>query len=249
MRVRARRPVQLPAAELRRALTTFRPALRGQRRRAAYGAVLALATTGLELAKPWPITLIIDRLLAAGAVDGGATGPNGDALEPGSILGLALIAFAIPTLLGLATEQLSLTVAKVSRKATVRIRSDVFEHLQRLELSEHQREYSGDLLTRVMGDVNMIRDLLFPSWLNILSRGVAAVGRVDRLRPGRLASVPGCARPVAAAVDERGAHLVGHQDRRRQTTPQGRRHRGPGGRVARPDRHHQGVCRRGAHRP
>ena len=48
--------------------------------------------------------------------------------------------------------------------------------MQRLELSEHQKSYSGDLLMRLMGDVNMVRDLLFPSWLNLLSRGSVLIG-------------------------------------------------------------------------
>ncbi len=82
----------------------------------------------------------------------------------------------IPALLGVAMERLQLGVAQVSRKATVRIRSDVFEHIQRLELSEHQRHYSGDLIVRLMGDVNMVRDLLFPSWVNVVSRGSVLIG-------------------------------------------------------------------------
>ncbi len=143
--------------------------------------LLALTVTGLELAKPWPITWVIDRLVALGAAGSAASGDGGGAagvadIGLGPIIGFAFIAFAIPALLGLVTERLELTVARVSRKATVRIRSEVFEHLQRLELAEHQREYSGDLLTRVMGDVNMIRDLLFPSWLNVLSRVSILVG-------------------------------------------------------------------------
>jgi len=48
--------------------------------------------------------------------------------------------------------------------------------MQRLELAEHQQQYTGDLVMRLMGDVNMIRDLLFPSWLTLLSRGSVLIG-------------------------------------------------------------------------
>lgn len=167
MRIRNRRPIDLPRSELRRAFTTFRPALRGQRARIAAAVSLALAITGLELIKPWPITWVIDHLIAA---DDAST----VALAPIALF--AGVAFAVPVLLGVANERLQMVVARVSRKATVRIRSDVFEHMQRLELSEHQRHYTGDLLVRLMGDVNMIRDLLFPSWLNLLSRGSVLIG-------------------------------------------------------------------------
>lgn len=167
MRLRSRRPVTVPISELRRAMQTFRPALRGQRRRVLSAVVLALGATALELAKPWPITWVLDRLVAAA---------DPAAIELQGLVLLAAVAMMIPTLLGLVNERLELVVARISRKATVRIRSDVFEHLQRLDLAEHQRHYSGDLLTRLMGDVNMIRDLLFPSWLNLLSRGSILIG-------------------------------------------------------------------------
>ncbi len=198
MRFRSRRPVEMHGADLRRAFVTFRPALAGQRPRLVLGVALALTTTALELAKPWPITWVLDRLVADGDI---GFGP---------IIGFAAIAFAVPALLGLANERLELTVAKVSRKATVRIRSDVFEHLQRLELTEHQREYSGDLLTRVMGDVNMIRDLLFPSWLNVLSRGSILIGGsiVFALVDWRLFLVALIPLPVLWVTVDRGSSAI-----------------------------------------
>jgi ABC-type multidrug transport system fused ATPase/permease subunit len=135
---------------------------------------LALFITALELVKPWPVTLVVDHLIT-----GSATEPGTGATAPVPIVPIAVFAagaFAVPVLLGVATEHLQLIVARVSRKATVRIRSDVFEHMQRIELTEHQRHYTGDLLVRLMGDVNMIRDLLFPSWLNLLQRGSILIG-------------------------------------------------------------------------
>ena len=152
-------------SDLRRALVTFRPALRGERRRITASVFFALAITALELIKPWPITLVIDHLTA---LDGGQN------LTP--IVVFAAVGLLVPAALGLATERLQIMISQVSRKATVRIRSDVFEHIQRLELTEHQRHYSGDLLMRLMGDVNMIRDLLFPSWITMLSRGSVLLG-------------------------------------------------------------------------
>ena len=167
MRLRKARPVGLPRSELRRAVTTFRPALRGQRSRLIAAVALALSVTGLELLKPWPISWVVDYLVAADDVE---------SLPLTPIAAFAAVAFTVPLLLGLANEHLELVVARVSRKATVRIRSDVFEHMQRLELTEHQRHYTGDLLVRLMGDVNMIRDLLFPSWLTLLSHGSVLIG-------------------------------------------------------------------------
>ncbi len=167
MRIRLRPPTPGGGSDLRRAFRAFRPALRGQRKRILTAVALAISVTGLELLKPWPITLIIDHLVGASELESVSLTP---------VVAFALVAFLVPTMLGFANEHLQLVIARVSRKATVRIRSDVFEHLQRLELSEHQRHYTGDLLVRLMGDVNMIRDLLFPSWLSLLQRGTVLVG-------------------------------------------------------------------------
>ena len=163
----AKRPVSVSPSEIRRVFGAFRPALRGMRWPMLGAALLALAVTGLELLKPWPITWVIDYLV-------GSSDLSTVSIEP--VIGFAALAFAVPALMGIAEERLQIVVARVSRKATVRIRSDVFEHIHRLEFSEHQRQFSGDLLIRLMGDVNMIRDLLFPSWLTLLSRGSVLIG-------------------------------------------------------------------------
>ncbi|MGH1489583.1 MAG: ABC transporter ATP-binding protein [Acidimicrobiales bacterium] len=166
MRLRRRSPIDLDQSELRHAFTVFRPALRGQSHRMAAALGLALGVTTLELLKPWPITLALDHLI----------GQDGASVAFTPIVLFAAAAFAIPGFLGLLGERLQIVIAQISRKATVRIRADVFDHIQRLELAEHQKHYSGDLLIRLMGDVNMIRDLLFPSWVTLLSRGSVLIG-------------------------------------------------------------------------
>ncbi|MEP1123162.1 MAG: ABC transporter ATP-binding protein [Ilumatobacter sp.] len=162
-----RRLLTVSPSELRRVFRAFRPALSGMRSPMLGAVILALAVTALELLKPWPITWVIDHLT-------NATEPGAITIEP--VIAFAAVAFAVPALMGLTEERLQLVVARISRKATVRIRSDVFEHIHRLDYAEHQRHFSGDLLIRLMGDVNMICDLLFPSWLTVLSRGSVVVG-------------------------------------------------------------------------
>ena len=81
-----------------------------------------------------------------------------------------------PAALGVFNVFQSVQIGQISRKATTRIRLRVFEQLHRLDLSEHQSRYSGDLMVRLMGDVNMVRDLLFTSWLTLLSRAGLIIG-------------------------------------------------------------------------
>lgn len=182
----------VPVGDVRRAVARFRPALAGQRLRIAGALLLALAGTALELLRPWPVAWVVDHLVtaqttAAGTTPSGVTSPEAgapgtaaaEALAPialGPIILFAGAALAIPVLLGFARERLQLLIAVISRKATVRIRGDVFSHIHRLDYAEHQRHFSGDLMMRLMGDVNMVRDLLFPSWVNLLTHGTVLVG-------------------------------------------------------------------------
>lgn len=152
------------AGDTTKAFRQFRHALADQRPRMLLAVLFSLALTSLELLRPWPVKWVIDALTIETVT------------SDRRLVLFALLAFAIPVGIGALSEQLQIVVAKVSRKATVRIRSDVFAHLHRIELSEHATRHSGDLLMRVMGDVNMIRDLLFSSWLNILSRGTVLIG-------------------------------------------------------------------------
>ena len=202
-------------------------------------ALLALAVTGLELLKPWPITWVIDYLV-------GSSDLSTVSIEP--VIGFAALAFAVPALMGIAEERLQIVVARVSRKATVRIRSDVFEHIHRLEFSEHQRQFSGDLLIRLMGDVNMIRDLLFPSWLTLLSRRFGPDRRNGRVCARRLAAPQRRAPPTPDVDVERQTHLVEGQGRRWQTTQEGRCDCFAGSRVDSSGRDGQGLLGRNANR-
>lgn len=164
VRFALRRRRRVDRGELRRAWRALRPALAGQRLPIALAVALTTAVTALEVLRPWPIKWVIDRLTATSATPGVRTGSY-----VGTVA-LAAIAFAIPAAIGQLNVWLALQVARISRKATVRIRLRVYEQLHRLDLDQHQTHYSGDLLVRLMGDVNMVRDLLFNSWLNILSR-------------------------------------------------------------------------------
>jgi ATP-binding cassette, subfamily B, bacterial len=169
MTIARRRLIAVEPSELRAAFKSFRPALGGMRPQMIGATVLALLGTALELLRPWPITWVIDHLVAS---------PDPSTIKMAPVVIFALVAFIVPVLVGVSDEQLQLVVARVSRKATVRIRSDVFEHIHRLEFAEHQRQFSGDLLMRLMGDVNMIRDLLFPSWVTLLQHGSLLIGGV-----------------------------------------------------------------------
>ena len=157
---------------LRRAAVTFRPALAGQGRRLVGCAALALVTVALELLRPWPIKVLFDRIL----ITGGPAQGIWEFSPETSLFVLAASVLAISLLIGAVSLRMTVLAAEVGRKATTRVRRQVFAHLHRLDLPFHQSSRTGDLLGRLMGDVNMVRDMLFASWLTLLERGTLLIG-------------------------------------------------------------------------
>ncbi len=170
MRLRIPGMRNIDLVELRRVVRVLRPALADQRRRLLTAVLLALSLSALELVRPWPIKVVFDRVLEPGS-EGWLGLPTGAAL----VIAAAATA-AIPVLIGLADLRLTITVAEVGRKVTNRVRRRLFEHLHRLALPFHQSARTGDLIMRLTGDVNLVRDLFVTSWINLLVRGTTVVG-------------------------------------------------------------------------
>jgi ATP-binding cassette, subfamily B, bacterial len=156
------------------AFRAFGPTLADQKASLALAAGLSLVAAGLEVFKPWPIKWVLDRLFGAGAgIE--ASGPFGlsrEALVPVAAAAAALASF----LLGRVNVATIVTTARVGRRASTRVRRIVLERLLRLGPEFHAANKTGDLLTRVTGDANLVRDLLLTSWVNLLGRGATFLG-------------------------------------------------------------------------
>ena len=141
--------------------------------------VAALSLGGVvlcDLLVPWPMKLIFDHILLAKPLP-----PSMALLQP--LLGLgawpALVACALAiAAIALASGALSYlelyTSAKVGHRITWRLRGELFAHLQRLSLAHHRTTRVGELITKVAGDTNLLRDM-FSDWLLTLGRHVATV--------------------------------------------------------------------------
>jgi ATP-binding cassette subfamily B protein len=162
----------LSADVLKRSLKEFRPALSRQGRRLATVLLATLGVTTLELLRPWPIKFVLDEVLINESRRRGFWNLSAET----SILVAAAAILIISLLIGFLSARATVTAARVGRDATSWIRRRVFEHLHRLALPFHQTARSGDLLVRLMGDVNMLRDVLFASWVEILGRATLFTG-------------------------------------------------------------------------
>jgi ATP-binding cassette, subfamily B, bacterial len=150
---------------MRAARRLLLPYLRPYRRALALGALLATLEVGLSLAQPWPLKVIVDRVLIH-------RGPDGHRVLVLALLALMLIVGCGALLDYWSTRLLSASGLHVSND----LRTSVFAHLQRLSLRYHGSNRVGDLTTRVTGDVERTQDLAVQTMATLLPNGLLVVG-------------------------------------------------------------------------
>ena len=161
---------------LGKAVGRFRPYLRGHRTLLSLGVAGMIAEIALRLAEPWPLKIIFDRVLASRSPTGIDRMIPAD-LSPTVLLSIsvgAVVVFAV--LRAAAAYSNSIAFALVGNRVLTKVRSDLFLHLQRLSLRYHARARTGDLLTRVIGDVGRLQDVAVTAVVPLMVHSVTLVG-------------------------------------------------------------------------
>jgi ABC-type multidrug transport system fused ATPase/permease subunit len=133
------------------------------------------ASTGFvalaDLAKPWPIKLVIDYIFAGreGAFELRAH----DLQLLGAIAGLVL---AIALTEATATYYSDLSLKRAGERIAHDLRVAVYAHMQRLSLAFHERRQKGDLVTLVTSDANSVGQAFSESLGTILQAALLFVG-------------------------------------------------------------------------
>jgi ATP-binding cassette subfamily B protein/subfamily B ATP-binding cassette protein MsbA len=152
--------------------------LRQVKGRLALAALFTLGLTATDLLKAWPLKIILDygilneplpnslRFLEEIGAGGGVP-----------LLVAASFSIVLFALAGglFAYLQIYIT-SSVGYRIVYALRRELFAHLQRLSLSFHNRARSGDLLTRIASDTNILKDLLGEAILKLLSHVLLVVG-------------------------------------------------------------------------
>ena len=141
--------------DLRRYLRPYAPAL------AAAGSLMALRAVVL-LVTPWPLKLTIDSVIFHKPLPQWLAAflpnPLTQRLLLLDALGVALLS------LGAANAALAYfgnrLLLSTGQRAIFNLRRDLFAHMQRLSLSFHRRQKTGDLIARLGGDIQTLQDLV-----------------------------------------------------------------------------------------
>ena len=128
------------------------------RGRLALGIGCLLAATTLTMMVPWLYKEAVDAM--------GAGAPFGQVAR------LAALIVAIALVQGVVRTFSRFVIFNVGRDVEFDLRNDLFAHLERLPVSFYQERQTGDLMSRLVNDVNAVRMLLGPGVLNFINTPV-----------------------------------------------------------------------------
>lgn len=142
-----------------------------QHRALIAGSLLALfLQVGLQTLEPWPLKFIFDYFVKAKRTNRLSSLAALEALDGTTLLTLAALAIVIITALrALAGYGSAVGFAVVANRVLTEVRTALFRHLQSLSLSYHTRARSGDLIVRVIADVNMLKQVTINAALPLLA--------------------------------------------------------------------------------
>ena len=147
------------------------------RRLLVAGACL-FGSTLMHLAQPWPLKVIFDYVLLPRKKGHALLGflARFDRMEllAGACAAIVLVA----VMYGALEYAYTVRAAGVGQRVVYVVRANLYAHIQRLSLGFHKRTKSGDLLTRLVRDVNQLRDFAGDPLLSLLSESIFVTGMV-----------------------------------------------------------------------
>jgi ATP-binding cassette, subfamily B, bacterial len=127
----------------------------------ALAALCIAGSTVAALLAPWPLKLVFDQILLDKPLRP-FLGFLSAWVYAGSVAGLAALSIAL-VLIAFFTGvfaywQLFIT-SRIGYQIVYRLRGEMFEHLQRLSLSFHNRARTGELMSKITTDTNTLKDV------------------------------------------------------------------------------------------
>jgi ATP-binding cassette subfamily B protein len=128
--------------------------LQSYRRKYVRGLLFLVATNGLALTIPWLLKSVIETIR------------DGTTLRVVSLYALAIAAVAITQ--AVVRTRSRLLILGASRCVVFDVRNELYAHLQTLPASFYDRHRTGEIMSRAVNDLRLIRSLFGPGVLNVL---------------------------------------------------------------------------------
>jgi ABC-type multidrug transport system fused ATPase/permease subunit len=156
----------------------FRGELRKHWRTLVGAFAFSLGFAAVRLAEPWPLKFIFDNVLAGMRLDTGVAyidrtlGGRRTAI----LVAAAGVVVVLAVLRGVTAYYQTVMTSIVGQQVVLTMRQRLFAHLQRLSLSYHVRNPSGELTSRLTSDINQLRQSVVASMLSLFSNSIIVLG-------------------------------------------------------------------------
>jgi ATP-binding cassette subfamily B protein len=140
------------------------------------GVLFTLLDSASALAQPWPFKVIVDSVLRQKPLSIPGTQPLSGLSRQG-LLVAAIVAYMVIAGLGAAFDYFgSLLSDATGERLVADLREAVFSRLQRLSLRFHAGQRTGDLVSRVIADIDRVDDMLIQAFSVLLPSVAFLVG-------------------------------------------------------------------------
>ncbi len=159
--------------------TTLSPLLRPFRVTLALSTLAMVADAALTVLRPWPLKVVIDRVLTDRRCRVPLLGPWLDAAPAGStavLRGACLTTLLIALGTGALTYYFTHSLGGVGQRFAFALRRALFAHMQRLSLRFHDRQRAGDLTTRLTSDIQSVQDFVANGSIQLVSNAALLAG-------------------------------------------------------------------------
>ncbi len=129
-----------------------------------------------ELAKPWPLKVVIDQVLGDepwAILPADMTGRE-NAGKLALLAGSAVLLFSLIT--GIASYFRDVWLAETGQRVVNKVRRHALDNILLMSLQWHERHRRGDMLLRLVGDAGSLRMLLIDGLFALLREGLLVVG-------------------------------------------------------------------------
>ena len=143
-------------------------------------------TVGINLANPLILEYTIDNYVAKGDVKG--------------LLILGVIAVALSLLFIVFVRVRIYVMSKISNEILLKIRQEMYEHIQTLSFSFFDGRPSGKILARITGDVNSLKEVLTKAVTTLIPEAITVIGVlvIMLVKDWKLALASLCSLPILA---------------------------------------------------
>jgi subfamily B ATP-binding cassette protein MsbA len=140
-----------------------------------------LGVTLTDVIEPWPIKIVVDNLLQSKKLPGWlgefVSGVFGQ--DKLAILNFAVAAVAVIAVVGAISSYVErYMTTSVSQWVAHDLRRTLYNHIQRLSLTEYDKTRTGDLISRVTSDIDAIQDFINSALLGMLVSAFTLLGMI-----------------------------------------------------------------------